>query len=99
MRIIHWLNRPTQPQALGLFRIFFGLIILWDIVRIKNIQLIDSFYVHGIVFPYDFLPVPLPGEAVMHALLNVLFISALLITLGLFYRIAMTVFAVGFSYF
>jgi len=72
---------------------------LWDLARIKNIELIDSFYVHGIVFPYEFLQLPLPSVDVMHALLNVLFISALFITLGLFYRVAMIVFAVGFSYF
>lgn len=99
MRILNWLNKPVRPQLLGLFRIFFGIIMLWDIKRIHDIKLIESFYAHDIIFPYEFLNLPLPGQEFMNFLMGVLFISTILITLGVFYRYAMAVFAVGFSYF
>ncbi len=99
MQVLQWLNRPVKPQLLGFFRICFGLIMLWDLKRIHDIDLVSSFYVHDIVFPYEFLNLPLPSQGAMNMLMGVLFISAVLITLGVFYRYAMAIFALGFSYF
>ncbi len=94
-----WLNQPKSPYGLAIFRILFGLILLWDLVRIKNIKIIDSFYPRGIIFPYEFIDLPFIQLDSMNFLMGVLMICAILITLGIFYRYAMLFFALGFSYF
>ena len=93
-----WLNKPTAPFGLALFRILFGVIMLWDILRINSIGLIDSFYPRGIIFPYD-IHLPLPEQSTMKLILFGLGVSAVLIALGIMYRFAMTFFALFFSYF
>ncbi len=93
-----WLSKPTAPFGLAIFRILFGVIMLWDVLRINSIGLIDSFYPRGIVFPYA-INLPLPEQETLKAMLFVLGISAILITLGIMYRVAMTFFALFFSYF
>lgn len=99
MQIINWLNKPKEPYGLGLFRILFGIILFWDLKRFHDIKIVESFYVHDIIFPYEFLKLPLPEQEVMSFIMGLLMICSILITLGLFYKIAMTLFAVGFSYF
>ncbi|MEJ6756482.1 MAG: HTTM domain-containing protein, partial [Crocinitomicaceae bacterium] len=99
MKILKYLNQPSQPQGLGLFRIFFGLIILWDLKRFNEIKIVESFYAHDRIFHYEFLNLPLPEIGTLKLLMGVLFICAILITLGVMYRWAMAVFALSFSYF
>jgi hypothetical protein len=98
-RIIAWANQPKPPYGLAIFRILFGLIMLWDLKRIHDIKIIDSFFPRGIIFPYEFIQLPLLDEALMHFLLYTLMICTVFITIGFFYRISMLVFAIGFSYF
>ena len=99
MKLLNWLNQPKSPYGLGLFRILFGVIILWDLNRFHNIKIVESFYVHDIIFPYEFLNLPLPEQGVMELIMATLAICAICITLGVLYRVALTVFALGFSYF
>ena len=99
MKILKYLNQPSQPQGLGLFRIFFGLIILWDLKRFNEIKIVESFYAHDPIFHYEFLNLPLPEIGTLKLLMGVLFICAILVTLGVIYRWAMVIFALGFSYF
>ncbi|MFT5777092.1 MAG: vitamin K-dependent gamma-carboxylase [Crocinitomicaceae bacterium] len=98
-KILNWANQPKSPHGLAIFRILFGLILLWDLKRIHDIKIIDSFYPRGVIFPYEFMDLPLVELDTMKVLLACLMISAILITLGLFYRFAMGFFALGFSYF
>lgn len=99
MKLLDKLNSPVRPQALGLFRIIFGIILLWDLGRIKSTGLVDSLYVHDHIFYYDFLKLPFPSQEVLNGLISLLFICAVFITTGLFYRWAMSFFALGFTYF
>ena len=99
MQLIKYLNRPTYPQGLALFRILFGLIVMWDLKRISDTNLIESFYAHDKIFYYEFLKLPLPDLSIMKLIMVVLFVCTVLITIGLFYRWAMTLFAIGFSFF
>ncbi|MFT5858530.1 MAG: vitamin K-dependent gamma-carboxylase [Flavobacteriaceae bacterium] len=98
-KLINWLNQPKSPHGLALFRILFGVILLWDLLRIKDIKLIESFYPRGVMFPYEFIDLPLIELESMNVLMGLLILSAVLITVGLFYRFAMLFFALGFSYF
>ena len=98
-KIITWLNQPKASFGLAIFRILFGLIMFWDLTRINNITIIDSFYPRGIIFPYEFIDLPLMELDSMNLLFGVLMLSTLFIVLGLFYRYSMLFFALGFSYF
>lgn len=98
-KIKTWLNKPTQPYGLALFRILFGLIMLWDLNRINEIDLIESIYDRGLIFRYEFLELPLIEYETMKGLFLLLMVCAVLITVGVFYRYAMIIFALGYSYF
>jgi vitamin K-dependent gamma-carboxylase len=100
-KLVEWVNRPVRSQGLAIFRFFFGLILLIDLRRIHNINLIDGYYVkdRGVVFSYEFLNLQLPSQAVMNGIMLVLMICAFLIMIGVAYRYAMALFAILFSYF
>jgi len=98
-----WRDRlfdPVDIASIAVFRICFGLLLLYDLYTyfangwIKTIYIDPAF--HFAFFGWEFLR-PLPGDG-MYLLFGLLAISALLITVGLFYRVAMTVFVLGFSY-
>lgn len=97
-RLLDWANVQRAPYGLAIFRILFGLIMLWDLKRYSDIGLIESYYPRGIIFPYEFLNLPLMEQSSMKMLLVALMISGVFITIGLFYRFAMLFFALGFSY-
>lgn len=78
---------------------FYGLILFIDIIRIWNIELVESFYPRGIVFPYTFLNLPLPEYWVLKLVIVLMGISALLIAFGICFRMAMSSFLVLFCYF
>lgn len=99
MKILNWLNNPTKPYGLALFRIFFGVIMLWDLNRIRRTGLIETMYEHEKIFHYDFINLPLPEQKNLEVLIALLSFAAVMIVIGLFYRYAMAFFALGFTYF
>lgn len=91
---------PIDIASIAVFRISFGLLLLYDVYRYFardwiKLQYIDPPY-HFALFGFDFIQ-PLPGDG-MYWLFAALGLCALLIALGLFYRLAITAFFIGFSY-
>jgi hypothetical protein len=98
-----WRDRlfdPIDIASIAVFRISFGLLLLCDLAAYFWYGWIKSYYIdppyHFAFFGFDFIR-PLPGDG-MYVLFVVLTISAVLITLGLFYRLATAVFFFGFTY-
>jgi hypothetical protein len=98
-----WRDRlfdPIDSASIAVFRISFGLLLLQDVYVYFANGWIKSYYIdppyHFAFFGFDFIR-PLPGDG-MYVLFGVLAVCSALIALGLFYRLAMTVFFLGFSY-
>jgi hypothetical protein len=98
-----WRDRlfdPIDIASIAVFRVSFGLLLLYDVYTYFAKGWIKTFYIdppyHFAFFGFDFIR-PLPGDG-MYVLFGVLAICAVLITVGLFYRLAMAVFFVGFAY-
>lgn len=94
------LFRPVDVAALVYFRVAFGLIMLWEVVRyvdhgrIHRYWIEPDFHFH---YPGFGWIEPLPGVG-MYVLWLALGVLAVLITLGLFYRFAAVLFFLGFTY-
>lgn len=94
------LLQPVDIAALAVFRIMFGLVMLWEVWRYTSKDWIARFYLQpDFLFSYygfDWLQ-PWPGDGLLwhFSLLGSL---ALLIALGLFYRVAIVLFFFGFTY-
>jgi len=98
-----WQDRlfdPIDIASIAVFRICLGLLLLHDMHRFHAFGAIKTFYVDPpflfAFFGLDFIR-PLPAEG-MYLLFGVLTICTVLITVGLFYRVAITVFVLGFAY-
>lgn len=95
------LARPISPQSLAVIRILFGAILVWDCWRYIRHTRITRYYVNvDMTFPYfgwDFIQ-PLPEPWIHWAWLGV-GVSAFLVMIGLFYRVAIVVFILLFGYF
>ncbi len=98
-KLTAWLNQPKSSVGLGIFRVLFGVILLWDVLRIFRIGLLDSFYPRGIIFNYEFLEMPLVEAKTLEFIFVLLIIALICVILGVFYRIAMSLFFLGFTYF
>jgi len=94
------LFRPLDGASLAVFRIAFGLIMLWEVWRYSSRGWVHEFYLAPEwLFPYPGFAwvTPWPGDG-MHWHFVALGTLAMLIALGLFYRLASVLFLVGFSY-
>ena len=94
------MSRPVSLAPLATFRITFGLLMFGSLLRFWARGWIESSYVMpGFHFTYQGFGWVQPlGTAGMHLLFGVLIVAALLIALGLFYRPAIVVFFLGFTY-
>ncbi len=97
-----WLKlfNPVDISSLVYFRIIFGMVMMWEATKyfenrwITNYWIIPEFNFHYPLFEWVN---PWPGQG-MYIHVAVLGLLALFITLGLFYRISITLFFLGFSY-
>lgn len=93
-------NRPVSIAPLATFRIVFGLLMLASLVRFWWRGWVDAVYVipkfHFTYQGFEWVH-PL-GHTGMHLLFVLIVFSTLLITLGLFYRVAIVAFFLGFTY-
>ena len=93
-------QEPTDVASLVMLRIVFGLLMFIDIVRYFHIGWVSEIYAKPkFHFQYEWFwwLVPLP-EDFMYLLFVILGISSILIALGLFYRLASTLFFLGYTY-
>ncbi|MBV7530879.1 HTTM domain-containing protein [Chitinophaga sp. sic0106] len=94
-----WL-RPVSIAPLVTFRIIFGLLMFGSLLRFVLRGWIDTLYIqpayHFTYWGFEWVQ-PL-GATGMYILFGMILLSTLLITLGLFYRLATIVFFLGFTY-
>ncbi|MGH2752073.1 MAG: HTTM domain-containing protein [Actinomycetota bacterium] len=94
------LFRPIDPASLAFFRIGFGLLMFWEVLRYFHYGWIDRYWIDPAVnfgYPGFEWVRPWPGMG-MRIHFVVLGILALCIAAGCFYRIAAPLFALGFTY-
>ena len=95
-----FLFEPVDAVNVGIFRICFGLLMLWEMVYLMRLDFVEYFLEKPqILFPYEPFTwiAPLPG-LLMQLFLGVLALCCALIAVGKWYRPAMIAFFVGFSY-
>jgi len=99
-RIVAAAERPVDAASLAVFRVGLGVILLWEVWRYFHYGWIRDFYVEtkfNFTYPgLDWLK-PLPGVG-MYLLFLVLGAVAICVSLGRFYKAAMSVLAIGLSY-
>jgi vitamin K-dependent gamma-carboxylase len=95
-----YLLTPVDGASLAVFRICFGLLMVWDVWRYWSNGWITSDYIeptfHFTYFLFPFVR-PWPGDG-MYWHFGVLGLLALLMAVGLFYRVAAWGFFLGFTY-
>ncbi|HEV3261319.1 MAG TPA: HTTM domain-containing protein [Gemmataceae bacterium] len=95
-----YLLRPVDGASLAAFRILFGIILFWEVARYFAHGWIASYYSEpAFHFTYPLLPFlkPWPGNG-MEIHFAALGVLALMIALGLCYRLASCLFLLGFTY-
>ncbi|CAM4298478.1 Vitamin K-dependent gamma-carboxylase [Pedobacter westerhofensis] len=94
------INTPKHIAPLAVFRIAFGTIMLISTLRFILKGWIEAFYIQPVFHFtfYGFHWVKAPAATGMYTLFALLVISSLLVTIGLFYRIAIGTFFLCFTY-
>ena len=90
----------SPPYVLSIFRIVFGLFMIYEIIDYFRIGLVKNMFVlPAINFKYDFFTWlnPLP-EFWLNAILILLLVSAVCMTLGIFFKWACRIFSIGYLY-
>uniref|UniRef100_A0A4W4GE97 Vitamin K-dependent gamma-carboxylase n=1 Tax=Electrophorus electricus TaxID=8005 RepID=A0A4W4GE97_ELEEL len=99
-RFVCLLNRPTDPASLGIFRCLFGMLMAVDITQERGLSHLDYKYLDGAPicrFPlFNFLE-PLPMDW-MYCVYLVMFLGAVGIMLGWFYRLSCLMFISTYWY-
>jgi vitamin K-dependent gamma-carboxylase len=98
--IKHWLNETIDARVLGIYRIIFGLFMAYNMVRYIRIGLIENMFVlPRINFKYDgFYWLERLPPVYLNIILGVLLICALLIAIGVLFKWASRLFALGYLY-
>jgi vitamin K-dependent gamma-carboxylase len=95
------LSAPVDIASLVYFRIAFGAIMLWEVWRYFDHGWIDRYYVepafHFTYYGFDWVR-PWAAAWMMDAHFYSLAVLAVLIILGLWYRVAAVLFFLGFTY-
>ena len=99
-RWVAYLLAPVDGASVAVFRMLFGGLLFWEVLRYFQRGWIESYYITPTFhFTYPFLDFirPWPGNG-MYVHFAVIGALALLIALGLFYRLAAPLFCLAFSY-
>ncbi|MEM8607702.1 MAG: HTTM domain-containing protein [Myxococcota bacterium] len=94
------LMTPVDGASLAVFRIGFGLTMLWEVFRAFQLEKIRRYYIRPEYhFPYDFFEwvEPWPGDG-MYYHFAVLGVCAAAIAAGFLYRVVAAVFFIGITY-
>ncbi|MCB0792224.1 MAG: HTTM domain-containing protein [Flavobacteriales bacterium] len=99
-RFLADLHRLTDARALALFRILFGVLMFYEINFYFGIHLVDMGLVGPkYLFKYEGFSWVAPlGRDTMAAILGGLAAAALMIAVGLLYRLAIVYFLLGYTY-
>lgn len=94
------LFQSVSPASLAVFRIAFGVLMVWEVTRYFSHDWIQQYYItpriHFTYYGFSWItPWPADGMALHFYALGVL---AALIALGFLYRLAAALFCVGFTY-
>jgi hypothetical protein len=94
------LQQPVSAAPLATFRVLFGLMMFAGTVRFWFNGWIDDLYVKpGFYFSYMGFEWVCPlGNTGMHLLFGVMLLATILVAIGLFYRVAIVVFFLSFTY-
>jgi hypothetical protein len=97
----NWLSEPTDGHVLGLFRLVYGLFMIYNTYYYYEIKLIEKgLLAPKVLFKYDGLewlhPLPAP---MMYAILVTMGLAATLIAAGVLFRWACWIFAICLSFF
>lgn len=99
-RLTGALLAPRDPSALAVFRFLFGMLGTISAIRFLAYGWVDELFVrpkmHFTYFGFEWVRV-LPAGA-MHALFVALAVVSAAVALGLFYRVAIVLFFLGFAY-
>jgi len=93
-------QKPTDVASLVMFRIVFGLLMFFEIIRYFQIGWVKDVYAKpDFHFQYEWFSWlrPLPEEA-MYLLFGILGISSIMIAAGLFYRLSSIIYFLGYTY-
>ncbi|WP_018634450.1 HTTM domain-containing protein [Neomegalonema perideroedes] len=95
------LSQPVSALSLAVFRICFGALIFWDVLRFIHYDRVWRYWVAPeFHFSYPgFSWVSAPPEPWIQILWGVLGLAALMVALGLFYRLAVIVLTLLFAWF
>ncbi|XP_044518981.1 vitamin K-dependent gamma-carboxylase [Gracilinanus agilis] len=99
-RLVTLLNRPTDPASLAVFRFLFGLLMVLDIPQERGLSFLDHRYLDGLEvcrFPLIDALHPLPLDW-MYLVYTVMFLGALGMMLGLWYRLSCLLFLLPYWY-
>lgn len=96
-----WLNEPVDGRVIGLFRLIFGLFMVYDTIFYIRIRFIpEGLLQPKLLFKFDgFGWVGLLPEPVMYVILAIMGLSAALIAAGVLFRWACWVFSLCLTYF
>jgi hypothetical protein len=101
MALSNYLNRKQSIAPLVVFRILFGLVMFFSVLRTLTLGWFYKFYIAPTYFfklnGFDWLPTLSPS--IIYLLISLLILSTVGIIFGAFYRISCTLFFFLFSYF
>jgi uncharacterized membrane protein YphA (DoxX/SURF4 family) len=95
-----WLLRPTDAATLATYRVLFGALMVWEVVRYHQFNRVYRYYIEPtFYFPYELFPFvsPLP-PALMYLVFFVMGLAAFGLALGFFYRVSAVLFFVTYTY-
>lgn len=93
-----YLLTPIDGTSVALFRIGFGLLMLWEVWRYFDHGWIARYYIEPrYVFSFVSFVQPWPGQG-MYWHFYILGATAMMMALGLYYRVASALFCLAFSY-
>jgi hypothetical protein len=98
-RLKQYVAQSEEAAPLAVFRIFFGLLMLWSLIRFWALGWIDKLYLqpqfHFSFYGFEWVK---PMGIYTYALFALCSLAAILVALGLWYRWAMAVFFLSFTY-
>jgi vitamin K-dependent gamma-carboxylase len=99
-RLVGWLHRPEDPSGLAVFRMLWGGLMAWEAYRYLAAGWVSTYYIKP-DFTFKYMGFewvePLPGAG-MYIVHYAMIFAGIAIAIGLYYRVAATLFFVAHTY-